>query len=46
MVFGMWENIPFPLHFEVMFFNVTNPDEVVSGKQKPILVELGPYVYR
>ncbi|XP_076274573.1 sensory neuron membrane protein 1-like [Rhynchophorus ferrugineus] len=36
--------IPFPLTFNVYFFNVTNPDEVHSGA-KPVLREVGPYSY-
>jgi len=26
--------------------NITNPDEVIAGKEKPNLVEMGPYSYR
>ena len=28
-----------------MFFNVTNPEEVKAGNARPILKEVGPYVY-
>nr|XP_018909770.1 PREDICTED: sensory neuron membrane protein 2-like [Bemisia tabaci] len=39
-----WVTIPFPLHFKVYIFNVTNPGEVEQGA-KPVLAEMGPYVY-
>ncbi|VVD01655.1 unnamed protein product [Leptidea sinapis] len=40
-----FEEIPFPLHFKVRIFNVTNPDTVLSNGV-PIMREVGPYVYR
>ncbi|OXU27338.1 hypothetical protein TSAR_000062 [Trichomalopsis sarcophagae] len=39
-----WETLPIPLQFKVYFFNVSNPDEVQNGA-KPIVKEVGPYVY-
>lgn len=39
MTRSMFQEIPFPLHFRVFLFNVTNPDEVMSGG-KPMLQEL------
>jgi hypothetical protein len=41
----LWEKIPIPTYLEITFFNVTNPDAVAAGTEKPILVEMGPYVY-
>lgn len=35
-----------PSQFKVYFFNVSNPEEVQLGIAKPILVEVGPYVYK
>ena len=31
---------------EFMFFNVTNPQDVVLRKAQPMLAEVGPYVYK
>ncbi|XP_077292751.1 sensory neuron membrane protein 2-like [Arctopsyche grandis] len=42
--YEMWKDMPFPLTFKVYLFNVTNPEEIVSGS-KPKLQEVGPYVY-
>lgn len=36
---------PVPVYMNFRFFNVTNVADVKSG-QKPILKEVGPYVYR
>uniref|UniRef100_V5I8K2 Sensory neuron membrane protein 2 n=1 Tax=Anoplophora glabripennis TaxID=217634 RepID=V5I8K2_ANOGL len=36
--------LPFPLHFKVWLFNVTNPEEIQKSA-KPILNEVGPYYY-
>ena len=40
----MWSNFPDPVGFKVYFFNVTNPMDIQNGA-KPILNEVGPYVY-
>ncbi|KAF2901382.1 hypothetical protein ILUMI_04802 [Ignelater luminosus] len=43
-VFEMWKEPPFPLKLNVYFFNVNNAEDVQQGA-KPILKEIGPYVF-
>ncbi|XP_075972568.1 sensory neuron membrane protein 2-like [Anticarsia gemmatalis] len=45
MMFDKWVKMPMPLEFKVYVFNVTNADEVNAGA-KPVLSEIGPYVYK
>jgi hypothetical protein len=40
----MWSNFPDPVGFKVYLFNVTNAADVQKG-EKPVLSEVGPYVY-
>ena len=32
--------------FQVYFFNLTNAEKFFNGEEKPILDEVGPYVYQ
>ncbi|XP_015121977.1 sensory neuron membrane protein 2 [Diachasma alloeum] len=43
--YDRWKTIPLPIIYKAYFFNVTNPDDVMQG-EKPILQEVGPYVYK
>nr|XP_022900227.1 sensory neuron membrane protein 2-like [Onthophagus taurus] len=43
--FDRWVTTPVPFSFKVYIFNVENPDDILRGS-KPILKELGPYVYK
>ncbi|ODM99400.1 Sensory neuron membrane protein 1, partial [Orchesella cincta] len=44
-VWNIWSEMPIPMYSKFYFFNVTNPDKVMEGA-KPILKEMGPYVYQ
>ena len=35
-----------PLYTTYYFFNVTNPQEVMSGTAVPVLKQIGPYAYQ
>lgn len=43
--FERWVELPQPMHFMSYVFNLTNPDEVLKG-EKPIVQEIGPYIYK
>ncbi|EFA01368.1 sensory neuron membrane protein 2 [Tribolium castaneum] len=38
--------LPFPVDFKVYLFNVSNPQQVLDGTEKPKLEEIGPFVYK
>jgi scavenger receptor class B protein 1 len=43
--FKVREDPPINRHRKVFFFNLTNAEAVFGGKEKPKLVEVGPYTY-
>ncbi|TSK72059.1 Lysosome membrane protein 2 [Bagarius yarrelli] len=43
--FDVWKDPPSPVYMQFYFFNLTNPEEVLSG-DRPAVIELGPYTYR
>ena len=43
--FGWWAKPPVTPMMTVYVYNVTNADEFLNNGSKPILDELGPYVY-
>lgn len=43
--FDMWRKPPVHPVMRVYIYNVTNADDFLNDGHKPILQELGPYVY-
>ncbi|XP_014213612.1 scavenger receptor class B member 1 [Copidosoma floridanum] len=43
--FGWWKKPPVTPQMHVYIYNVTNADEFLNNGDKPVLKELGPYVY-
>ncbi|XP_043237513.1 protein croquemort-like [Amphibalanus amphitrite] len=43
--YGFWHTMPVPIFIKFYFWNVTNAEDVVTNHAKPILQQLGPYVY-
>uniref|UniRef100_A0A8C3X327 Scavenger receptor class B member 2 n=1 Tax=Catagonus wagneri TaxID=51154 RepID=A0A8C3X327_9CETA len=43
--FNSWKKPPLPVYTQFYFFNVTNPEEILSG-EIPRVEEVGPYTYR
>ncbi|XP_055926724.1 lysosome membrane protein 2-like [Argiope bruennichi] len=44
--FDIWKELPIPVYQKIYIFNITNPHEYSMEGAKPILKELGPYVFR
>lgn len=44
--FGWWSKPPVEPKIQVYVYNVTNADEFLNNGSKPILEELGPYIYK
>ncbi len=44
--FNAWLDPPAKIYRKYYIFHVLNADEVVKGKEKPKLLERGPYVFR
>lgn len=43
--YGWWKEPPVTPQMHVYIYNVTNADEFLNNGDKPILQELGPYVF-
>ncbi|XP_022913485.2 sensory neuron membrane protein 2-like [Onthophagus taurus] len=43
--FERWRKLPVDMAFKVYIFEITNPEEVIAGTEKPNVKERGPYVY-
>ncbi|XP_012529768.1 scavenger receptor class B member 1 [Monomorium pharaonis] len=46
LLFTIWKQPPLDIYLNVYVFNVTNPEEFLSGKEKLKVQEIGPYVYQ
>ena len=44
-MYNMWIEPPVPMFMRVYLFHVTNSDDVVLNRAKPILIEMGPYTF-
>lgn len=45
-VYQAWKDSQMPSYMKVYFFTVLNPKSVTENGTKPMLKELGPYVFR
>ncbi|XP_047356579.1 protein croquemort isoform X1 [Vespa velutina] len=46
-IYNLWKETPIPMYLKFYFFNWTNPDVFNHPLNiKPVLVEMGPYVFR
>ncbi|KAL0130667.1 hypothetical protein PUN28_002352 [Cardiocondyla obscurior] len=46
LLFSIWKKPPCNIYLNVYVFNITNPVEFLSGKEKLKVQEIGPYVYQ
>lgn len=44
--FERFKKLPIPFEFKVYIFNVTNAENYIQNNEKPIIQEIGPYIYR
>ncbi|KAG9509931.1 Lysosome membrane protein 2 [Fragariocoptes setiger] len=45
-MYEKFTRVPIPLTMKVTFFNITNPEQVLSGNAMPVFQEVGPFVYK
>lgn len=43
--YNFWKEPPVEPRMQIYIYNVTNADEFLNNNEKPVLQELGPYVY-
>lgn len=46
LVTTIWEDIPLPIYEKLYFFNITNSEEFLAGKEPLNVTEAGPYVFK
>ncbi|GIY61184.1 hypothetical protein CDAR_249801 [Caerostris darwini] len=44
--YKVWQDIPLPIYQRLYFFNITNADNFMRKREKPNLVEVGPYTFK
>lgn len=44
-MYKFWLESPVPMYISFYMFNVTNSEDVIKNKAKPIVQEIGPYTY-
>ncbi|KAG8190173.1 hypothetical protein JTE90_008705, partial [Oedothorax gibbosus] len=44
--YNTWQDIPLPIYQRLYFFNITNAEEFMRKKEKPKVVEVGPYTFK
>jgi hypothetical protein len=44
-MYDFWMVSPVPLYIYMYLYNVTNAEDVINFKAKPILQQIGPYTY-
>lgn len=44
--YEVWQKSEEPAILKIYLFHVLNPSEIVSNKAKPLLKEMGPYVFK
>lgn len=42
----IWKDIPIPIYERLYFFNITNKDAFIKGKEPLSVAEVGPYTYK
>jgi len=45
-LYHIWQKPQINFYIKVYVFNVTNPKEFLSGREKLRVQEVGPYIYR
>lgn len=45
-IYSIWQKPPLDIYLKVYVFNLTNPVEFLSGKEKLKVEEIGPYIYQ
>jgi len=44
--YEMWKDLSIPMYMRIFYFNCTNHRNVIDNHEKPLLKQVGPYVFR